>query len=105
MSLLIANAVERAVHPTGEKRGSGSGHDSIVTATNELLTSESGDQIPHSPLVTFALNTLIGELRIRQTWNWREGRVELSQVSVGLARTSLGQINITLCLLKSLNLG
>lgn len=84
--------------------GSDSGHDSIVTITNELLTRESGDPIPHSLCVMFALNTLISELRKRQTQNWREGCVELSQVSVGLARTSLGWINITLCLLESLNL-
>lgn len=96
-----SSCVQRASN--GVKHGSDSGHDSIVTTTNELLTRESGDPIPHSRCVMFALNTLISELRNRQTRNWREGRVELSQVSVGLARTSLGWINITLRLLKSLN--
>lgn len=104
MSLLIVNAVERRVHARGVKHGSDSGHDSIVTVANELLTRESEDQIPHSLCVMFAPNTLISELRNRQTRNWREGCVDLGQVSVGLARTSLGWINITLCLLKSLNL-
>ena len=89
----------------GVKLGSDSGHDSIVTAANELLTRESEDPIPHSLCVMFALNTLISELRKRQTRNWRERSVELSQVSVGLARTSLGWINITLRLRKILELG
>lgn len=102
MCLLIASAVQRAEHPV--KCGRDSGHDSTVAVTNELLTGESGDPIPHSLRVIFALNALISELRKRQTQNWREGCVALSQVSVGLARTSHGWINITLCLLKSLNL-
>lgn len=69
--LLIAGAVQGAEDPNGAKRGSDSGHDSIVSTTNELLTRErereSGDPIPHSLCVMFARNTLISELRKRQT--------------------------------------
>lgn len=105
VSLLIACAVQSERRASqGAEHERDSGHDSIVTITNELLTRKSGDLVPHSLCVMFALNTLISELRNRQTRNWRESRVELSQVFVGLARTSLGRINITLCLLKSLNL-
>lgn len=106
-SLIIVSDHKQCTETTaskGAKHISNSGHDSIVTITNELLTRESGDPIPHSLCVMFALNTLISELRRRQTRSWREGCVELSQVSVGLARTSLGWINITLRLRKSLNL-
>lgn len=101
---IYSNCFTESRATKGVKHKSVSGHDSIVTITNELLTRDSGDPIPHSLCVVFALNTLISELRKRQTRNWREGRVEHSQVSVGLARTSLGWINITLRLLKSLNL-
>lgn len=94
-----SRASKRAKH-----RLSDSGHHSIVTVTNELLTRGSGEQIPPSLCVMFALNTLISELRNRQTSNWREGCVELSQVFVYIPRTSLGWLNITMCLLKSLNL-
>ena len=90
------------------------GHDSFVAITNELLIRErekerererESVETSHSLSAMFAVNTLISELRNRQTCNWRAGCVELSQVSVGLARTSLGWINITLCLLKILELG
>lgn len=87
----------------GAERGSGLGHDSIVTAANELMTRERGDWSPPPLCGTFALNTLISELWKRHRIGTRE-RVVLGQVSVGLARTSLGWINIRLCLLKSLNL-
>lgn len=44
-SLLIASVLQTPEHP---KEQSVSGHDSIVTIANELLTTDSGDPIPQS---------------------------------------------------------
>lgn len=54
---------------------SNAGHDSAVAIANDLLTGESGDPIPDSLPVLFALNTLISQHGNRQTLHLARGAV------------------------------
>lgn len=55
------------MHEKGVKHGSNSGHDSIVTVANELLTRESVDQIPHSLSVCYVCSEYINQRVEKQT--------------------------------------